>query len=129
LRAESIETAEVRHFSSLARPMQSVLHPRDGPGKTHKTPKETPNVHHRNQQPPFRRRFLGRHVGSLFRLRDHPCQPDPDRLIIDHRSIQRTNTMFGSDLSARLASAAFAVVLTIASFAYAIVPASPGMIA
>lgn len=37
--------------------------------------------------------------------------------------------MFGSDLSARLASAAFAVVLTIASFAYAIVPASPGMVA
>ena len=37
--------------------------------------------------------------------------------------------MFGSDFTARLASAAFAVVLTIASFAYAIVPASPGMIA
>ena len=37
--------------------------------------------------------------------------------------------MFGSDQSARFASAAFAVVLTIASFAYAIVPASPGLIA
>ena len=37
--------------------------------------------------------------------------------------------MFGSDNRARLASAAFAVVLTVASFAYAIVPASPGMIA
>lgn len=37
--------------------------------------------------------------------------------------------MFGSDITARLASAAFAVVLTIASFAYAIIPASPGMIA
>lgn len=37
--------------------------------------------------------------------------------------------MFGPDKTARLASAAFAVVLTIASFAYAIVPASPGMIA
>ncbi len=37
--------------------------------------------------------------------------------------------MFGPEITARLASAAFAVVLTIASFAYAIVPASPGMIA
>ena len=37
--------------------------------------------------------------------------------------------MFGSDKIARLASAACAVVLTIASFAYAIVPASPGLIA
>ena len=37
--------------------------------------------------------------------------------------------MFGSDNSARLASAAFAVMLTIASFAYAIVPASPGLVA
>ena len=37
--------------------------------------------------------------------------------------------MFGSDQTARLASAAFAVILTIASFAYAIVPASPGLIA
>jgi hypothetical protein len=37
--------------------------------------------------------------------------------------------MFGSDQSARLASAAFAVILTVASFAYAIVPASPGLIA
>ena len=33
--------------------------------------------------------------------------------------------MFGSDQTARLASAAFAVILTVASFAYAIVPASP----
>jgi hypothetical protein len=37
--------------------------------------------------------------------------------------------MFGSDATARFASAAFAVVLTIASFAYAIVPASPSMMA
>jgi len=37
--------------------------------------------------------------------------------------------MFGSETSARFASAAFAVVLTIASFAYAIIPASPGMTA
>lgn len=37
--------------------------------------------------------------------------------------------MFGSDQSARLASAVFAVILTVASFAYAIVPASPGLIA
>lgn len=37
--------------------------------------------------------------------------------------------MFGSDQSARLASAAFAVVLTIASFAYAILPASLGLAA
>lgn len=37
--------------------------------------------------------------------------------------------MFGSDQTARLASAAFAVILTVASFAYAIVPASPGLIA
>jgi hypothetical protein len=35
--------------------------------------------------------------------------------------------MFGSDTTARFASAAFAIVLTIASFAYAIVPATPGM--
>lgn len=37
--------------------------------------------------------------------------------------------MFGHETTARFASAAFAVVLTIASFAYAIVPASPGLIA
>jgi hypothetical protein len=37
--------------------------------------------------------------------------------------------MFGPEISARFASAAFAVVLTLASFAYAIVPASPGMMA
>lgn len=37
--------------------------------------------------------------------------------------------MFGSDQTARLASAAFAVILTVASFAYAIVPASPGLMA
>lgn len=37
--------------------------------------------------------------------------------------------MFGPETSARLASAAFAVVLTIASFAYAIIPASPGLVA
>jgi hypothetical protein len=37
--------------------------------------------------------------------------------------------MFGPDNTARLASAAFAVILTVASFAYAILPASPGMIA
>jgi hypothetical protein len=37
--------------------------------------------------------------------------------------------MFGPEISARFASAAFAVILTVASFAYAIVPASPGMIA
>ena len=37
--------------------------------------------------------------------------------------------MFTSDATVRFASAAFAVVLTLASFAYAIVPASPGMIA
>lgn len=37
--------------------------------------------------------------------------------------------MFGQDNSARFASAAFAIVLTIASFAYAIVPASPGLMA
>ena len=37
--------------------------------------------------------------------------------------------MFGSDNSARFASAAFAVILTVASFAYAILPASPGVIA
>ena len=37
--------------------------------------------------------------------------------------------MFGSDTTARLASAAFAVVLTVASFAYCIVPATPGLMA
>jgi hypothetical protein len=37
--------------------------------------------------------------------------------------------MFGSDTSVRLASAAFAVILTVASFAYAIIPGSPGLIA
>ncbi len=37
--------------------------------------------------------------------------------------------MFGQDNYARVASAAFAVILTVASFAYAIIPASPGMIA
>lgn len=36
--------------------------------------------------------------------------------------------MFGPETNARLASAAFAVILTVASFAYAIIPASPGMI-
>lgn len=37
--------------------------------------------------------------------------------------------MFSTDTSTRFASAAFAVVLTLASFAYAIVPASPGLMA
>jgi hypothetical protein len=37
--------------------------------------------------------------------------------------------MFGQDNTARFASAAFAVVLTIASFAYAIIPASPSLMA
>jgi hypothetical protein len=37
--------------------------------------------------------------------------------------------MFGSDNSARFASAAFAVILTLASFAYAIIPGTPGLIA
>lgn len=37
--------------------------------------------------------------------------------------------MFGPETSARFTSAAFAVVLTVASFAYAILPASPGMMA
>lgn len=37
--------------------------------------------------------------------------------------------MFGPETTTRFASAAFAVVLTVASFAYAIIPASPGMIA
>lgn len=37
--------------------------------------------------------------------------------------------MFISEASARFVSAAFAIVLTFASFAYAIVPASPGLIA
>lgn len=37
--------------------------------------------------------------------------------------------MFASDTATRLVSAAFAVVLTVASFAYAIVPATPGLMA
>jgi len=37
--------------------------------------------------------------------------------------------MFGNDNTARFASAAFAVIFTIASFAYAIVPATPGLMA
>ena len=37
--------------------------------------------------------------------------------------------MFSPDTAARFASAAFAVILTVASFAYAIVPATPGLIA
>jgi hypothetical protein len=37
--------------------------------------------------------------------------------------------MFGSDNSVRFASAAFAIILTLASFAYAIIPGSPGLMA
>jgi hypothetical protein len=37
--------------------------------------------------------------------------------------------MFAPDTAARFASAALAVVLTLGSFAYAIVPATPGLIA
>lgn len=37
--------------------------------------------------------------------------------------------MFASDTAARIASAAFAIVLSVASFAYAIIPASPTLIA
>jgi hypothetical protein len=37
--------------------------------------------------------------------------------------------MFTNDTAARFASAAFAVILTVASFAYAIVPATPGLMA
>lgn len=37
--------------------------------------------------------------------------------------------MFASDTAARIASAAFAIALSVASFAYAIIPASPTLIA
>jgi hypothetical protein len=37
--------------------------------------------------------------------------------------------MFANDTTARFASAAFAVILSLASFAYAIIPASPGLMA
>ena len=37
--------------------------------------------------------------------------------------------MSGPETTARFASATFALLLTVASFAYAILPASPGMIA
>lgn len=37
--------------------------------------------------------------------------------------------MFGPETTARFASATFAVILTVASFAYAILPASLGVIA
>jgi hypothetical protein len=37
--------------------------------------------------------------------------------------------MFTNDTAARFASAAFAVILSVASFAYAIIPASPTLIA
>lgn len=37
--------------------------------------------------------------------------------------------MFGNDNTARFASAALAVILTVASFAYAIIPASPALMA
>lgn len=37
--------------------------------------------------------------------------------------------MFSNDTTARFASATFAVVLTVASFAYAIIPASPSLMA
>lgn len=37
--------------------------------------------------------------------------------------------MFSPEQTARLASAAFAVILTVASFAYAIIPATPGLTA
>lgn len=37
--------------------------------------------------------------------------------------------MFGQDPTARFASAAFAVMMTAASFAYAIIPATPGLVA
>lgn len=37
--------------------------------------------------------------------------------------------MFATENTARFASAAFAVMLTVASFAYAIVPATPGLTA
>lgn len=37
--------------------------------------------------------------------------------------------MFGQDHTAHFASAAFAVMLSVASFAYAIIPATPGLVA
>lgn len=37
--------------------------------------------------------------------------------------------MFPPEHTARFASAAFAVILTVASFAYAIIPATPGLTA
>jgi hypothetical protein len=37
--------------------------------------------------------------------------------------------MFTNDTTARFASAALAVILSVASFAYAIIPASPTLIA
>ncbi len=37
--------------------------------------------------------------------------------------------MYASETATRLASAAFAVILSVASFAYAIIPASPTLMA
>ena len=37
--------------------------------------------------------------------------------------------MFANDTAVRLASAAFAIVLSLSSFAYAIIPASPSLVA
>ena len=77
--AESERMAENWHFLSLARLLQYILRPRDGPAGQRKTQGEFP--------------------------------------------------MFALDASNRLFAAAFSVVLSAAFLAYAIVPASPGLVA
>ena len=47
----------------------------------------------------------------------------------DSKNTQETFIMFAQEVSNRLFAAAFSVVISAAFFAYAIVPASPGMMA
>ncbi|GAB4470990.1 MAG: hypothetical protein OHK0018_00540 [Erythrobacter tepidarius] len=124
--------AEFWGFSSLARPLQSFLRPRDGPAGQRKTPRRLANVCPRCLEPPVRRRLFGRHLGRFPGHRDRPRQPEPDGLTLtdpDHSDAKDPFSMFGPETTARFASATFAVILTVASFAYAILPASPGMAA
>ena len=84
------------------------------------------------RQQPVRRCFLGRHFRRSVCLRDRSRQPLADGLNLTVRasaltlSIRKT-PMFNTDTGSRLIAAAFSVVLSIGTFAYAIVPATPSL--
>jgi hypothetical protein len=68
---------------------------------------------------------------AVFRVWHGPCKVFcvPGMVSQDSKIHQGVTTMFAQEVSNRLFAAAFSVVISAAFFAYAIVPASPGLVA